>query len=51
MLRWPCLITGILVTLLFLVLLVSCRVTGLPFSEEVAVSAPASAAGFLADSP
>ena len=33
LLRYSCLIIGVLATLLFLSLLVTCRITGLPFAE------------------
>ena len=50
MLRWSCLITAIVVSLLFLVMLGSCRSRGLPFSQEVGtVGQPATHAGFDTD--
>jgi len=33
LLRYSCLITGVLVTLLFLILLITCRTTGFPVAE------------------
>lgn len=32
--RFPCLITGIIVTLLFMILMVTCRTIGLPLSSD-----------------
>ena len=33
--RVPCLVTGIVVTLLFMTLMVTCRTIGLPLSDDV----------------
>lgn len=43
--RFPCLISGVLLALLFLILLITCRIIGLPLSQDAGTGRPATNSG------